>query len=88
MTDEPEKRAETSEEPGCGQSGSRASAPSPRAAAKPKGRASAPSPRAAAKPKGRASEFARPEGEDDDGYDPWSDRPARREPLFERDPWD
>ena len=73
MTDEPGKQAESSEEPGCGQSGSRASAPSPRAAAK---------------PKGRASEFARPEGEDDDGYDPWSDRPVRREPLFERDPWD
>lgn len=31
--------------------------------------------------------YARPENEDDDGYDPWSDRPARREPLFERDPW-
>lgn len=32
--------------------------------------------------------FARPENEDDDGYDPWSDRPPRAEPLFERDPWD
>lgn len=25
--------------------------------------------------------------EDDDGYDPYSDRPAPSEPLFERDPW-
>lgn len=31
--------------------------------------------------------FLRPEGEDDDGYDPYSDRPPEREPLFERDPW-
>lgn len=30
--------------------------------------------------------FVRPEGEDDDGYDPYSDRPAPREGL-ERDPW-
>ena len=29
----------------------------------------------------------RAESEDDDGYDPFSDRPARKEPLFERDPW-
>ena len=34
-----------------------------------------------------ASEFARAENEDDDGYDPWSDR-VERAPLFERDPWD
>ena len=33
------------------------------------------------------SEFIRPENEDDDGYDPYSDRPATREPLFEEDPW-
>jgi hypothetical protein len=31
--------------------------------------------------------FVRAENEDDDGYDPYSDRPAPREPLFERDPW-
>lgn len=31
--------------------------------------------------------FARPENEDDDGYDPWSDRAPRPDPLFERDPW-
>lgn len=33
------------------------------------------------------SEFARAENEDDDGYDPWSDRRPEPEPLFERDPW-
>ncbi len=31
--------------------------------------------------------FLRAENEDDDGYDPYSDRPARPEPLFEEDPW-
>lgn len=31
--------------------------------------------------------FRRPANEDDDGYDPYSDRPADN-PLFERDPWD
>lgn len=31
--------------------------------------------------------FARAANEDDDGYDPWSDRPAKREPLFQADPW-
>ena len=29
----------------------------------------------------------RAENEDDDGYDPYSDRPADREPVFEEDPW-
>ena len=32
-------------------------------------------------------EFARAENEDDDGYDPYSDRRPVNEPLFERDPW-
>ena len=32
-------------------------------------------------------EFIRAENEDDDGYDPYSDRRPVREPLFERDPW-
>lgn len=32
--------------------------------------------------------FIRAENEDDDGYDPYSDRRASPEPLFERDPWD
>lgn len=33
-------------------------------------------------------EFARAENEDDDGYDPWSDRRPASEPLFEENPWD
>lgn len=32
-------------------------------------------------------EFIRVENEDDDGYDPYSDRRPVPEPLFERDPW-
>ena len=32
-------------------------------------------------------EFASAENEDDDGYDPYSDRRPISEPLFERDPW-
>ncbi|MBQ1840605.1 MAG: hypothetical protein II128_04640 [Atopobiaceae bacterium] len=31
--------------------------------------------------------YLRAANEDDDGYDPYSDRPASPEPLFERDPW-
>jgi hypothetical protein len=31
--------------------------------------------------------FLRAENEDDDGYDPYSDRRPSPEPLFERDPW-
>lgn len=31
--------------------------------------------------------FVRAENEDDDGYDPYSDRSPKPEPLFERDPW-
>lgn len=31
--------------------------------------------------------FIRPPCEDDDGYDPYSDRPEKTEPLFEEDPW-
>lgn len=43
-------------------------------------------------PKDRAEdeekrEFVRAENEDDDGYDPYSDRRPVREPLFEPDPW-
>lgn len=41
-------------------------------------------PAPAAKP---ADPFIRAENEDDDGYDPYSDRPPTREPMFERDPW-
>lgn len=36
---------------------------------------------------GASDPFLRAENEDDDGYDPYSDRPAEHEPLFERDPW-
>lgn len=32
-------------------------------------------------------EFLRAEAEDDDGYDPYSDRRPEPEPLFQRDPW-
>lgn len=32
-------------------------------------------------------EFHRPEAEDDDGYDPYSDRRPEPEPLFQSDPW-
>lgn len=32
-------------------------------------------------------EFLRAENEDDDGYDPYSDRRPDPEPLFEADPW-
>ena len=32
--------------------------------------------------------FRRPEAEDDDGYDPYSDRPAEGDPQWEEDPWD
>ncbi len=32
-------------------------------------------------------EFLRAANEDDDGYDPYSDRRPDPEPLFERDPW-
>ena len=32
--------------------------------------------------------FLRAPREDDDGYDPYSDRPADSAPLFEEDPWD
>ena len=31
-------------------------------------------------------EFRRPPTEDDDGYDPYSDRPAE-DPVYEEDPW-
>jgi len=31
--------------------------------------------------------FIRAEAEDDDGYDPYSDRKPAPEPMFERDPW-
>ena len=39
------------------------------------------------KPKKPQDEFRRAPNEDDDGYDPWSDRRPDPEPLYERDPW-
>lgn len=33
------------------------------------------------------AQYLRAANEDDDGYDPYSDRPART-PLFEENPWD
>ena len=45
-------------------------------------------PRAAEATRGEgASAFVRAENEDDDGYDPYSDRPSDPEPQFEEDPW-
>ena len=38
-------------------------------------------------PKRSDLEFCRAENEDDDGYDPWSDRRPDPEPLWEEDPW-
>lgn len=35
----------------------------------------------------KQNEFLRAENEDDDGYDPYSDRPAQQEDMFEEDPW-
>ena len=46
----------------------------------------APSPAKAAKRDANA-EFLRAEAEDDDGYDPYSDRKPEPEPLFQSDPW-
>ncbi len=31
--------------------------------------------------------YIRAENEDDDGYDPYSDRRPEHEPMFEADPW-
>lgn len=38
-------------------------------------------------PQEQNSCYLRAENEDDDGYDPFSDRPAEPEPLFQSDPW-
>lgn len=35
----------------------------------------------------RRDSFLRPAAEDDDGYDPFSDRPPAPEPAFQEDPW-
>lgn len=57
------------------------SAPAPSGAQRP----AAPMPAPATAP--QRDEFIRAENEDDDGYDPYSDRRPTPEPLFERDPW-
>lgn len=44
-------------------------------------------PRPPAVPTNRSDAFVRAENEDDDGYDPYSDRPCSPEPLYEADPW-
>lgn len=36
---------------------------------------------------GARDPFVRAENEDDDGYDPYSDRHPAKEPLFQHDPW-
>lgn len=43
-----------------------------------------PAPKPASKPR---DPYIRAENEDDDGYDPYSDRRPEREPMFEADPW-
>ena len=43
-----------------------------------------PTPKPTPKPR---DPFIRAENEDDDGYDPYSDRRPEREPMFEADPW-
>ena len=35
----------------------------------------------------KSEAFLRPAQEDDDGYDPFSDRPPTPEPTFQEDPW-
>ena len=44
-------------------------------------------PARAVEPSRASDPFVRAENEDDDGYDPYSDRRPDPEPLFERDPW-
>lgn len=46
----------------------------------------APKPTSKPAPKPR-DPYIRAENEDDDGYDPYSDRRPEREPMFEADPW-
>lgn len=48
---------------------------------------SLPKPAAKPDPTPEEREFIRAENEDDDGYDPYSDRREER-PLFEQNPWD
>ncbi len=43
-----------------------------------------PAPKPVPKPR---DPYIRAENEDDDGYDPYSDRRPEHEPMFEADPW-
>ena len=53
-----------------------------------KNKTSAPVPKPAPKPAPKPRDpYIRAENEDDDGYDPYSDRRPEREPMFEADPW-
>ena len=50
---------------------------------------SAPAPKPTSKPAPKPRDpYIRAENEDDDGYDPYSDRPPAPEPLFQENPWD
>ena len=55
-------------------------------AAKSRQMSAAPKPAPKPAPKLR-DPYIRAENEDDDGYDPYSDRRPEREPMFEADPW-
>lgn len=55
--------------------------------AKPVAPADSARPASPAKPARPTDPCIRAENEDDDGYDPYSDRRPAAEPLFERDPW-
>lgn len=57
----------------------------PAAEGKGPGRTAAPAPAPAPAP--ARNPYLRAANEDDDGYDPYSDRRPEPEPLFERDPW-
>lgn len=47
-----------------------------------------PAPKPTSKPAPKPRDpYIRAENEDDDGYDPYSDRRPEREPMFEADPW-
>lgn len=73
------RKGEGAGSPGCGSGG----APARQGSASAAGRPDAQGGRAVSSP----DPFLRAENEDDDGYDPYSDRPAPREPLFQEDPW-
>lgn len=84
MAEDGERAGASAEVPACeGERGTEAPATAP---AQPQERASAARPACTAR-RGERDPFLRAENEDDDGYDPYSDRLPDPEPLFERDPW-